>query len=118
VPAIRELIERAASLLGRLDVARVDRDAADPTHEVLMAGSHAMAAIVSAGAEVHQHLGDEDLALLVGLLARLGTRLYAAESLNIPQGELVALAGEIRQLAIEAKRSVRSLPRVHPPEGT
>jgi hypothetical protein len=118
VPAIRDLIERAGALLGRLDAACAGRHTADPPHEVLRAGSHAMAAIVSAGSAVHQHVGDEDLALLVGLLARLGTRLHAAESLNVPQGELIALADEIRQLAIEVKQYVISLPSVYPSEGT
>jgi cobalamin biosynthesis protein CbiD len=101
-----------------LDAARAGRDTADPPHAVLIAGSHALAAIVSAGAAVHQHVGDEDLALLVALLARLGTRLHAAESLDIPQAELLALADEIRQLAVEATQFVSSLPRVYPTGGT
>jgi hypothetical protein len=118
VSSIRELIERASALLGRLDAARAGRHATDPPHAVLMAGSRAMAAIASAGAAISRHFGDEDLALLSGLLARLGTRLHAAEALDIPQAELLALAEEIRQSAAEAERSAGGLPKAQPPAGT
>jgi hypothetical protein len=118
VSPIRELVERTGALLGRLDAAREGRNTVAPPHAVLIAGSHAMAAVVRAGVAIRQHVGDEDLALLNTLLARLGTRLHTAESLDIPQGELLTLADEIRQLAVEVERSVGGPPEAHPPAGT
>jgi hypothetical protein len=110
------LIGHAGALLGRLDAARAGHHATDPPHAVLMAGSRAMVAIVSAGA-ASRHFGDEALALLSSLLARLGTRLHAAESLDIPQAQLLALADEIRRLAAEVERAVGSMPKAQPSAG-
>jgi hypothetical protein len=69
-----------------------------------------MLAIVGAGAAISRHGGHMEFADLGSVLAHLGSRLHAAESLDIPEEQLLAFAREIQRLAEDTHKLASSSP--------
>jgi hypothetical protein len=115
--SVNALSERADELLARLYAASVDRRAVHAPHAVRIATSSALAALIRAEAAISTLRRRRMFCDIGRGLHHLGSHVQAAESLDIPADELVALADEVRQFADAVCQVVSSPPSDDPSAG-